>query len=744
MHARTHARAVIALCVLVAVYLRCRHPGAESDQGSDAAHTTTLEPRSGDAIARAAFPRFSRVDHVAGTWQLVGQTLDLKAQPVAGATITLDRARTTISGADGSFAFDELGGVDHYITAEKGLAYGETMVAGDQSTPTVITLGPAPTLVIHVVDRTGTSISGATIQMVSTSHLELTDRDGKATFRSSNFSDQFNIVAPGYASQRRTLDLGDDPHRTVDAKVTLAPSVPIGGVVIDQDGKPVAGASVMACVMGPVEWYAEVAADAKGHWTMDGIGTGRVELSASSDVTVTVPAPYVQIGTKPRLELVVHVERGATISGVAVDLAGTPLAGVNVSVWFGGDGVTNDHGRFLIANVIPGTPRVEASLGTLGAASQLVDVPRGGHVELRLEMVESSIAGVVTSRSGEPVANAGVFMHATHGYTIRQYSARTDSSGRFELQGVPPGEYSLDAERDGSYDHTPEVIVHTGDRNLVVEVPDIGSIHGRVVLDGVPVDFFGAVATTRMDDALVPAPQSSPDGRFVLDNVEYGSVSVVLVGPSFQRRVIEGVVVATSGPTELGDLAVTGGRTVRGHVVDASGAPVANASVVVQQGQSLATVVSLRDQATGSRGTRSDASGRFVVVGLPDEVDLEIQAQQPDHGLAQPRPLTAADLDRDLELVLVATGSVSGTAIDDPSSTEWATVRVTSMLDGRSYTVHAPDDEFAIDQLSPGDYVASLDDDPEVPGVAFHVEANQTTTISFTPPVDPDAVSPDP
>jgi hypothetical protein len=343
---------------------------------------------------------------------------------------------------------------------------------------------------------------------------------------------------------------------------------------------------------------------------------------------------------------------------------------------------------------------------------------------------------VVTTRRGEPVANALLLMEGPlHGNDSNQRAEHSDESGHFDFKAVPPGDYKLLLARDlAPTDFAPRVIVHSGNRNLALVLPDVASIRGRVVLGGKPVDFFGVTATNDPGKPAAPAPHYSRDGRFELDGVNHGTVSVVLVGPSFRRRVIDGVVVAANQPIELGDLAVTAGNAVRGRVVDASGAPVAGATVVVRHGGALTTLVSLDNQDGGARGAYTDASGRFDLVGLPDDLSgLRIQAREPEHGLAVPHALTTADLDRDVELVLAATGSVAGTVVNDPPGPIWHVIRATSVTDGHSYEATSSDGKFTIGQLSPGDYLASLDDLVISP-VAFHVEANRTTMVSVARP----------
>jgi hypothetical protein len=206
--------------------------------------------------------------------------------------------------------------------------------------------------------------------------------------------------------------------------------------------------------------------------------------------------------------------------------------------------------------------------------------------------------------------------------------------------------------------------------------------------------------------------------------VARGTVSVSIVGPTFARRVIDNIAVADRD-IDLGDIDVTVGRRLRGSVVDAAGIPVAGASIVVGHGSMNASIVSLADHVNESRGARTDATGRFELVGLPDDIsDLLIQAAQPDRGLAVPQLLVD-----DVVVVLAATGSLTGIVIDEPDGPIWHEVHVESLTDGHAYMATTSAGRFAIAQLAPDDYEAWLDD--LGPLVTFHVDAHATATVAL-------------
>lgn len=723
----------VALVAVLAAYTEIRlrsHPSTVPDTPT----AQTLTP-----------PATAHPDHnpstLPDTLRLEGKVIDDQQRPIGEARVTLDGARTAVSGSDGSFAFDGLASGDHVLIGDRGQAHGEKTVGvvGDGTGHTELTLHIGPTLVVHVVDQRGAAVAGARVSKLDNLDA-LTDRDGKVAFRSPPGHAYVSVVAPGYASSTLALYLDDDPRSTVDRKVVLGPTAPIGGIVIDQDGAPIPGASVQVDEADD-SWSASATADDRGRWRLDGFGAGRLRLVANSDAARTARVPSVAFDARaPRLDLVIRMERGATVAGVVVDAAARPVASALVMAHSNAPSVccplaarADDSGRFAITGLPPGAATVNASGETLASAPRTVDVPRTGRVDVTLRALTSGISGTVTNQRGEPVANASVFAFGPD-----LASGSSDAAGRFTLQYVGLGDFALSATRDSASDrglglaNKHAVTAHSGDTQVALLLPDAARITGRVVLHGRPVEFFGVAA----DPTLTPEIHHAADGRFEIEvqpSTEWPEQRyLAFVGPDFQRRVLDGGVFAGPGQTtDLGDVEVTAGKTVHGRIVTASGAPVAGAAVVVQPDDELETELSLRGQNRGSRGVRSDASGRFEITGLPDDLaELRIQAQHPELGMALPRGLTLADLASGVELVLAETGAVSGREIGAAPG-QYHRIDVRSRVDGRLYLTSTLDDTFWLAQLPAGDYTASVGDEDGRTATLFHVTAHRTTEISL-------------
>ncbi|HEY1548739.1 MAG TPA: carboxypeptidase-like regulatory domain-containing protein [Kofleriaceae bacterium] len=677
-------------------------------------------------ILRAAMARLRKVDIAAGDLRLEGQAVDDKKQPIAGATITLDGVRTTVSEQDGSFAFDDLAKGDYELAAERGRMYGEDTVSlDDTSDPLILTLRYGPTLVVHVVDHAGTPQLGVKID-ASTIPV-LTDAAGKASVRGMELGvDRVHVSKLGFASQTVRIDVGDDITRTVDKKIVLQPAAPIGGLVLDQDGKPVADARVTAQLS---TWSDQADTDATGHWKLDGFGAGNVTLTAWSDVDVSRPDPPISLdGTTPRMDLVVRVDRGATIGGLVTDAAGKPLADVHVQAG-ASTSDSDEHGRFLIAGIDPVELVVQATTQTLGAPTQTITVKPASHTELAFVMVDSTISGTVTNGHGQPVADVTII--ATGSATN---ATQTDEFGHFDFGGMPPGDYTLNATRASEPTSVaPEVPAHTGEHRVALVVPDEATITGRIVMNGAPVDYFGTFAAPSSEKPEgQPDPVYANDGRFSISGLRPGSFTVEVVGPAFQRLMTPNVTVTAGATIDLGDIEVTPGRKLHGRIVDGGGAPIADASIVVEQGTAIDAEVSLRNSTYGAQTAHSDATGHFEIAGLPDDLaGYTIQANA-EVGVVMPRELAPADLDREVELVIAQTGSVVATIVNLKNDEQFLGRLLGSGDIG--YREMTSDGQITFDHVPAGDYMMVLDYDMIVAPIAVHVAPDQVTQVSITRP----------
>ncbi|MFO1051412.1 MAG: carboxypeptidase-like regulatory domain-containing protein [Planctomycetota bacterium] len=120
----------------------------------------------------------------------------------------------------------------------------------------------------------------------------------------------------------------------------------------------------------------------------------------------------------------------------------------------------------------------------------------GKDLELDIEVVTSTIEGVVRTPTGEPVAGADIRANGRLGSEGRRGGnlwrmARSESDGRFRLANLPVGHWSFSAEKSGagrSPEQEVDVSAGTPTSNVDIVLKPTVHLHGRVELSGLGVD----------------------------------------------------------------------------------------------------------------------------------------------------------------------------------------------------------------------------------------------------------------
>jgi protocatechuate 3,4-dioxygenase beta subunit len=278
-----------------------------------------------------------------------------------------------------------------------------------------------------------------------------------------------------------------------------------GLVVAAETGSPIRRAQVR--ISGPDVGMKAALTDADGRYEFRDLPAGRFSLTATKSGYVTVQygqtRPFeqgrqIELSDKQVLDKAdISLPRGSVISGRIVDEYGEPVAEAMVTAmrqtWVGGRrrlvptgrvGQTNDLGQYRMYGLPPGDYYVSAVLrnsemmmfdvigrggptgsnpgsgyaptyfpGTPSAAeAQKVVVALGQEAQQTdfalLPVRLATVSGMVVSSDGKPVDTAMVNLlpvsrSGDMGMMMMGTSARTQKDGQFTLNGVAPGEYTL-------------------------------------------------------------------------------------------------------------------------------------------------------------------------------------------------------------------------------------------------------------------------------------------------------------
>jgi protocatechuate 3,4-dioxygenase beta subunit len=671
-----------------------------------------------------------------GPLRLEGQVVDDDDHPIGGAQITLGGARIAVSEVDGSFAFDDLADGAYALIAEKAELYGEELDVqlDDTSEPVIVRMVAGPTIAIHVVDPAGAAIAGAKVE--TSSRAAITGDDGTARLRAVDVDYEYvSVAAAGHERVRDRVATGDDPAATIEYTVVLGAGAEVAGRVIDEDGTPLASADVeIEAANGRRD--ETITTDDSGAWQVPDLGAGSYVVRASSSVHVTTPNLALALdGVHAQRDVVLRLARGGQIAGRVVDGAGAPIAGARVTAGPRSE-TTDASGAFVARGLVADTYDVVAETDTAGMPSQSVKLAAGGKVEVTLVLRPSSIAGIVVNTRGEPVDDARVFARSADPHGVGY--ARTDDRGRFDLGGLPPGDYELETRRAGArHDVEPPIHVRSGTRNVRIVVPDLSAIVGRVMLDGKPVPYFGIAITDDPSTLAYERPRAVRDasGGFAERGIAPGSWAIVIVGPDFERRVLEHVRVAEGETTDLGDIVVERGPGVHGRVVDPRGVPIAGATVRIADRWAPHPDGRLRALMSDHYTATTDARGQFRIDGVsPTAEPRRIVASHPTLGTSAARTLAAGEVE--VELVIVATGGIDGTIAN---VTPGAAMRlaIAQQVTDHDVSYDAQIDArggFRFDQVLPGEYEISLPDRRNTPPISVTVVANARVPVAFELP----------
>ncbi len=730
----------IGVLVLLAVGLwRREHLASSSTEGEREREVGAAPTHAPDPVARAGSARPVRPAIEAGALRLEGVVLDDEERPLGGARVTLDGARTTTTEADGSFAFDDLAPRDYALIAEIGEWYGEETEAtlDEESDPVTIKMTRGPTVRVHVIGQSGVPIAGAAIG--TSSRDVISDAAGIGILRGVDTgTERVNVSAVGHAQASVRVVTGDDPTAIVEQTIVLLAGAPLAGTVIDEDGKLVADASVE--IEAPNGDRVEsVSTDELGVWTSENVAAGTFMLRATSGAHVATRDITVQHdGVGKRSGLVVRVARGGQVVGIVRDEQGKPVEGADVSIGRR-RAPTGADGRFVAAGLDPDRYDVVASTKQGASTSKLVVVAPNSRSEIELVIQASTIAGIVVDSDGLPIEGVTVYARSTDPNGIGV--GYSDEHGKFDLGGVPPGHYDVEAQRPDQVSPTPGVTakVSSGTRNVRLVLTELTSVTGRVVHDGAPVPYFGVAVSSPEDslDSASPRAVRETKGTFTERGLTAGMWRVTLVGPGFERKVIENVRLTSGETLDLGDIVVGGGELVSGRVVDEHGRGVEGAKVELTTDGSSSDTERLRGLVAGTYVTTTDARGEFRFDGTRASERRKIAATHPRHGVSGDQELAAGQ--REVRIQLQATGSISGLLVNLTPDVRVYNVSA-SLVDGEGGSSSADIDasgRYELANLPVGVYEVRLRGQVIVARQQITVVAGERAELDFELPRDP-------
>ncbi|MBV8756004.1 MAG: carboxypeptidase regulatory-like domain-containing protein [Deltaproteobacteria bacterium] len=581
-----------------------------------------------------------------------GAAVRLLSRPSGAPHASMTR-RIARTDANGAFALARQAQGDYLLEAETEDAVSPTtpvrLVAGSQ--PVTLMVFPSAALAIHVrsaVDHK--PIPDATVKLGIGSGLfgasdaymlERTDAAGVARFKGVARIDNHPVyaVADGFAGTFDNIRANEHLLSDWDVTIDLQPGGEVSGRVIDERGVPVPGAKVgwepgqgerdgaytFVTPLADGGHYIAAVTDATGafHKTVPP-GLGCLVAVHPSHLTAQACGVRTAIG-QPRTGVQIVMKSGAKISGIVVTADGKPAPRAEVIVtepsWehiprlsdsYRSRTTTDAEGRFSFDGVDRMPLAVTA--WTDDASSDLVELDMRGTADKQGVRIVLANTGVLTGTVTEEDAGPAPFAIVSYfiapdiseikfvkteaesrGLALPKSIGATlcDADGKFRVAGLPPGVYTLRAQRPGATSVPPQYSAVWKEKvalgsNVTMVLPGLGTITGRVVDgDGRPVSTYVvsfAMFEPAMQNAAMPPgrPVESADGALKIDGVPANKYIVAVTGPGIvEWRTSRPIEVRGGSVTDLGTITVTTGTTITGRVLSRAGEPVRNADITM-------------------------------------------------------------------------------------------------------------------------------------------------------------------
>jgi len=479
-----------------------------------------------------AGPNTPEVDiHLAPGASLSGQVLDQQGNPVPDAWTVVHPfpeqyedygLRGDYTDAQGGFTFEHVPKQFLLTVGKPGFITVRRLPFPPEAGEPVVRMTPAMRLTGKVRDATtGTSVNAFELSLCSL------DENGEPKQQRSQRWEPFQqgvyekvigesftgkrvvmIRANGY-SQGTSKSFGmDEGDQSLDFALTPDPSYQIArpqqpqkkvikGIVLTPQKTP--AANVAICIYGELASNTQSSADGRFKLVFSAVsrpfGAGP---SSRRDEDCVIVARDQQNNLAaaldsfdPRKPLQLQLESAVTLLGKVVDAQGKglPQADISLTLWHGDSGYgkgenvsIKEDGSFAIT-AVPRYQRYSVKMKAAGYGSDYIRVNTNDDVsEIKLDTLilnkaDQSIAGQVVDQEGKPIPTIRITAYGKGQAYLR---TKADQQGRFVLQGLAPGEVSIQASLDQPRRLHGRAKVQAGDQDIKIIAEERDSRGRRV------------------------------------------------------------------------------------------------------------------------------------------------------------------------------------------------------------------------------------------------------------------------
>lgn len=550
-----------------------------------------------------------------------------------------DGMAATVTGADGSFTISDLTPGQMMLNVGKQEAFIQEMrqvtapardvnielPAGGRITGRVVDKESHKPVTSFMAGVTTSRSGGGMVMMMPPMVRQFTSDDGSFVLENVKpGTTQVVVNAPGYTTARVANIEVEDGKTVENIEVAMEGGARLTGRVTGPDGAPLAGVTVRndpmaagARIMrfdGPDG--GSTTTDPNGEYALESMEPGEKTIVftrsgyTSSQKTVTVAA-----GKDTRLDA--QLSSGMRVTGTVVSDAGAPIPDAVVralgsSMDGGREGRTDASGNFAIEGLAPGHYTFTAGKSGFAPATQRdVDIATSGPVRIVMKsggIITGHVTGLTqqeleqTTVTAMPASGGGMFMGGAQ--------SPVDASGNYRIEGAPSGTVRVSARMGAMFGGTSKqaapktVEVEPGaTAQLDIDFKSNTTIRGRITRNG------GAVANAQVSffprggrGQTSASTTADASGRYEVSGLEDGSYNVQVIDVASMSPYTTTLDVKGSDTFDITMKAVT----LRGRVLDASGAPISDAAVNV-------TPAAGGSGFFGARANSTDANGTFII-----------------------------------------------------------------------------------------------------------------------------------
>ncbi len=498
---------------------------------------------------------------------------------------------------------------------------------------------------------------------------------------------QLSVKHDGYLAQGASWNTGEEVPDNF--KIPMKKGVPIGGIVHDEEGKPIEGVKVEGIMTnrnsselpgkGKLQPYlnGELATtDKEGRWRVNSAPEEQLELQLkfSHPEYVSDPGYGFRGGSWEELrslEKIAVMEKGIGIEGTVVDADGKPINGAKVGL--GGDYVNSDmivrtdqDGKYRLNNVQAGS-----NMLTVFATGHSPDL-RSVAIVRDMEPVDfklqpgHKVTFKVTDPDGKPVPGVGIAADTwRNSRSLMSMADRgsTDAEGTWIWESAPADEVQVDMFCRG-YMSVRGQKFSPREEPYEITMPKALKVTGKVVdaESGKPLEKFSVIQGIKWDSNNQPVYwerhtiKPEQNGAFTTEFDEPREGHLVRIEAEGYRPGVSRIIKTDEQDVAL-EFKLEKGSGPTGIVKDADGKPVVGAEVLMttaSSGQQLYISNGRNQQQSNIIQTMTDDNGKFT---LPfADADFKLICLS-DAGWGE---LDAAGESDNLKIVLQPWGEVEG------------------------------------------------------------------------------------